>query len=139
MEIFKLLKINTVILFFISFNALPSSAGCKADKNIITILDYSDFGPPSMSYELLGQSWWSWESSGSSNPNEKYSIRVVVYRKMTLQNIQIKYPIIPKLRIDYRYVHFHEARTYLDKNIADNVIPSVTLTLEQTRGLLESQ
>lgn len=134
-----MLKQNSIVALTAFVVLFMTSTYAEIKSSNVVVLDYKDFGPPSMSFELLGQSWWSWESSGSSDPNEKYPIKVVVFRKVSLQSIQSKYPIIPKLKQDYRYVHFREAKTYLDKNIANNVIPTVTLTLKQTLSLLESQ
>ena len=92
-----------------------------------------------MSFELLGQGWWSWESSGSSNINRLYPIKVVVYSNKTLKQIKSQYPVIPIKKQDYRYISLEQANRYLNKNIQDNFISSITAKLKRTKNRLETE
>jgi len=128
---FKLLKINFVILLLISFNALPYSAGCKTNKYFVTLLPHNDFGSPSVSFELLNQSWWSWEPSGTSDPHQRYLICVDVYRGVSLETVKLKYPIQSDKQIDHRYVSSKGVLTYLERNINENMLLLVTQKLRK--------
>jgi len=118
---------------------LLSNCNYKTKSSNLVILNYKDFGPPSMSFELLGQSWWSWESSGSSSPNQLYPIKVVVYSNKTLEQVKSQYPVIPIKKQDYRYIRLEQANRYLNKNIQDNFISSITATLKRTKNRLETK
>lgn len=134
-----MLKISFFILSVISFATQSLSAEGKTDKNIIAIFDYSNFGPPSMSSEFLGQSWWSWEASGSSDPNQEYAIKVVVYANIPLSRIKQEFPIDSNINQDYRYITLKKANEYLDRHIEENVIQSITNVLSQTKNKLADQ
>ena len=86
------------------------------NRNIL-ILEYEDFGVQSMSYELLGFQWYQWDNHGSSDPDEKYNIRVVVYKNICLEEVRTLYPVNKDSKQDYRYVEYREALNYLDEQI----------------------
>ena len=147
MKLFMMI-LFTVILFTTTLFAQSASSenrksiqsnNQKAKASNIVVMDYHDFGPPSMSFELLGQSWWRWETSGSPDPSDKYSIKVVVYSNLTLAYINSKYPILPDRKQDYRYVIVNQAIQYLNKNIEDNILPEVTEKLERTKLFLTTK
>lgn len=138
-------KIIALYLMFFLFIANAESQSSivtdvqrkTSQTNVNSLLfDYLDFGPPSMSFNLLGQSWWSWESSGGSDPNQAYPVMVVVYSNISLEQIKLIYPINPKKKKDYRYISIEQAIQYLNKNIQENAIPSVTAKLRETKGRL---
>ena len=85
-----------------------------------------------IAHELIGMEWWQWQSHGDARPKD-YPIKVVIYRGLTLAKVKTTYPVVPEKRIDYRYVAYQYSVTYLNKNIADNIMPEVTEQLKQTR------
>jgi len=125
-------------LYFI--NLSPCLAG--EHKNII-ILNFSDFGPPSMSYHLLGQEWWQWEAHGDSKPGKYYDVKVIVYRNTPLDKVKKAYPVIREKNRDYRYLEYDEALNYLDDEIIylkewkqrdpESYPPGLLARLERTR------
>jgi hypothetical protein len=108
---------------------------CKVQQQIkTTVMHYEDFGPPSMVYELLGSDWWQWQPHGDSDPKKRYDIRVVVYRNIGLEEVRRKYPVKPEALQDYRYISYEDATRYLDRQIAENVLPTLTTRLRATRN-----
>src|SRR2546427_10691368 len=57
------------------------------------VMRYSDFGPPSSSYELLGAEWYQWNSQGPDDPNGRDDVKVVIYRNIDLPTVKRTYPI----------------------------------------------
>ncbi|MBI3898981.1 MAG: hypothetical protein HY308_11900 [Gammaproteobacteria bacterium] len=106
-------------------------AGQSADQKTV-VLNYEDFGPQAMAYELLGMEWWQWLPHGDSRPTT-YDIKVVVYRNGTLDDVKHQYPTVAEKEQDYRYLAYPEALQYLDKNIKENVLQPVTDKLKLTR------
>jgi len=58
---------------------------------------------------------------------------VVVYRDISIAQVEALYPVLPEKEQDYRYVLREDALTYLDQSIAENLEPSVTQQLKITR------
>jgi len=144
LTIFKFLVLTSMMTLFVYSTRAENRdtllyPSDEAKKSNLVIMDYEDFGPPSMSFELLGQGWWSWESSGSSNINRLYPIKVVVYSNKTLKQIKSQYPVIPIKKQDYRYISLEQANRYLNKNIQDNFISSITAKLKRTKNRLETE
>jgi hypothetical protein len=109
---------------------------CKTQLPVTTaVLQYEDFGPPSMVYELLGQGWWQWQDHGDSDPGKHYDIHVVVYRGVTLEEAKRRYPSVPDAEADYRYVPFEDAMRHLDEQIpiAAEELPTLAERLRATR------
>ena len=137
-------KLNTILLLvtiaiFASACTTNNSHTNKAAIKTQTLLfDFEDFGPPSMSFEILGDHWWSWEPSGSPNPNEQYPIRVVVYQDIELETVKNSFPISVSKKNDYRYLNYEQAISYLEKQIQENVIPVVTQRLKKTKEAMQS-
>ncbi|GAA5213669.1 hypothetical protein ACFSJ3_03055 [Corallincola platygyrae] len=82
------------------------------------VLPYSAFGPPSMSGSLLGVEWYQWQPHGDSRPKQ-YPVKVVVYRELAKSEVEKAFPVNPAEELDYRYVSYSAAISYLDKNIKD--------------------
>lgn len=82
------------------------------------VLAYADFGPQVMASELLGMEWWQWEAGGSWEPGDAFDVRVVVYRGMTLAEVQAEYPTVVG-KADHRYVSYDEAMAYFDRSLAE--------------------
>ena len=120
--------------FFIVFLSACTSSH-KADH---IILKYSDFGPQIIANPLLGMEWWQWEDHGDSTPTD-YAINVIVYNEVSLKEITKKYPVNPQAKIDYRYIHYDQAISYLNQQIADDVLSDVTTLLKKTKNTIESQ
>jgi len=79
---------------------------------------YSDFGPPSSSYELLGSEWYQWNSQGPDDPNGRDDVKVVIYRNVDLPTVKRTYPIF-KGKSDYRYIEYREVMDFLDKSMEE--------------------
>jgi hypothetical protein len=82
------------------------------------VLAYHDFGPQVMAFELIGMEWWQWEGGGSWEPGDRFDVRVVVYRGITLAAAQAEYPTVEG-RADYRYVSFDDAMAHFDRSMAE--------------------
>jgi|SRR5215813_8187187 len=82
------------------------------------VMKYSDFGPPSSSYELLGSEWSQWNSQGSDDPNARDDVKVVIYRNIDLTTVKKTYPIFAG-KSDYRYIEYREAMDFLEKRIEE--------------------
>ena len=118
------------LIFFSVLVACSSTS-----KQQVLLLDYTDFGPQVIAHELLGMEWWQWQPHGNSRPTT-YPIKVAVYRKISLEEVQSRYPINREKEQDVRYVNYQEALTYLDSHIQENVMTEVTATLKNDRSKL---
>jgi hypothetical protein len=81
-------------------------------------MKYSDFGPPSNSYELLGSEWYQWNSQGSDNPDGRDDVKVVIYRNIDLATVKKTYPVFAG-KSDYRYLEYSVAMAFLAKRIEE--------------------
>jgi hypothetical protein len=123
-------------LFSLTFFLLCSCA--VGSESATALFAYEDFGPPSMSNEIIGMDWWQWQEHGDSRP-KTYDIKVVVYRNIGLDAVKKKYPVVPEQLKDYRYAEYSKAVSYLDRLIEENVIESLTVTLKGTREKIVQQ
>jgi len=98
------------------------------------VLDYSDFGPQAMAYELIGFQWWQWENPCCSEPDSIYNIKVVVYKDIALNKVKALFPVNPEQQQDYRYLEYSKAISYLTEHIDE--MPS--LLKETKRKIVES-
>jgi hypothetical protein len=80
------------------------------------LMRYSDFGPPSSSYQLLGSEWYQWNSQGPDDPKGRDDVRIVIYRNVDLPTVKRTYPVL-KGKSDYRYIEYREAVEFLEKRI----------------------
>lgn len=103
------------------------------------VMQYEDFGPQVMSYEYIGMQWYQWDSEGGDDPNRTFDIRVVVYRNISLNEVEKMYPVI-KQRQDYRYLEYQAALELLGKYESDpswDELPSTRAA--KNRALLTKQ
>ncbi len=63
--------------------------------------------------------WWQWESTGGSDPDKKYDIKVVVYRGIPENQVELLFPIEPANKKDYRYLEYGKSIKYLTANILE--------------------
>jgi hypothetical protein len=90
-------------------------AGCTPSiKTNHAVFNYEDLDPQVTSYELIGYEWYQWNSQGPDNPNERDNVKVVVYRGVSLKQIQRQYPVIEGKQ-DYRYLEYSQALKHLSK------------------------
>jgi hypothetical protein len=81
-------------------------------------MKYSDFGPPSSSYELLGSDWYQWNSQGPDDANGRDDVKIVIYRNIDLATVKKTYPVFAG-KYDYRYIEYSEAMAFLGKQIEE--------------------
>ena len=83
------------------------------------VLDSDDFGPQALAYETIGFQWFQWNSQGPDKPQDKDSIKVVVYWDEPLKKVQQAYPVDPRKKQDFRYLAYDKALAYLDRSIRE--------------------
>ena len=103
------------------------------------VFNYHDFGPQVVAYETIGMEWYQWDYHGDPDPNYQYDIKVVVYRDIPLHQVQAAYPILKEKKQDYRYLSYAKAMAYLDGQISEDYLPTLTATLRQTRSQIEKE
>lgn len=108
-----------------------SACASQVEKRSI-VLEYADFGPQAMAYNTLGPKKLPWRSEQPLMIGQG-KIWVVVYRDMSLESVRKHYPADTKNQVDYRYLPYDEALSYLDKRIAQNLIRNLTGRLKNTR------
>ena len=92
--------------------------GCKESPKPYATFEYEDFGPQAMAWQTIGMQWWQWDDHGiSSDPNYKYDIKVVVYRGISLNEIESLLPVSKANKQDFRYIEYHDSIKYLNINI----------------------
>jgi hypothetical protein len=99
-----------------SLQVLPPGPPSRPPHTLV--LAYDDFGPQAMAGQLLGMEWWQWEAGGSWEIEDRFDVRVVVYRGITEREVVAEYPTLVGLA-DYRYVSYDDAMAYFEENIAD--------------------
>jgi hypothetical protein len=82
------------------------------------VMDYSDFGPQVVAYDLIGYEWYQWNSQGPDNPSDFDKIFVVVYKDIGLAIIKKKYPVVKPIS-DFRYVDFSAAMNFIDSKVIE--------------------
>ncbi|CCN73106.1 exported hypothetical protein [Vibrio nigripulchritudo SFn118] len=110
------MRFNIYRVFFLVFMFVFSS-GINANSSI-TVMNYHDFGPPSLSGKLLGVEWFQWQSHGDSKPRN-YPVKVVVYEGYELGKVESLYPVNPAKEQDFRYVTFDSAVDFIDSSLID--------------------
>jgi len=121
-------------LLIVSLFTLLVACASQVKENTI-ILNYSDFGPQVIASEIIGMEWWQWQAHGESRPTS-YNIKVVVFKNISLKEVNNLYPVNSDTQKDYRYLKYEEALNYLDSKIDDNVMKKVTYDLKATRAKL---
>jgi hypothetical protein len=121
-------------------HGLLAAGSCTSSQALrAAVVRYEDFGPPAAAYELIGYDFWQWQDEGGSSPDQRYDIRVVVYRNSSPDEVARRYPVQPERQQDYRYVSYDAALKYLDDMIAENALPALTERLRATRRELQTQ
>jgi len=103
----------------IFFGIVLLISGCSSNNSSqsqMLVLPFSAFGPYTMSGSLLGVGWFQWDSHGDSRPR-KYDINIVVYRNISLAEVQNMYPISKEEEIDFRYVTYSDSMVYFEESI----------------------
>lgn len=77
------------------------------------VLKYDDFSSSIVSNpDFLGQDFWQWDTL-QPDPHATFDIKVVVYGDdYTQQQMKQKFPVIPELEQDYRYLPYAKARVH---------------------------
>ena len=71
-----------------------------------------------MAWDTIGMQWWQWDDHGINiDPNYKYDIKVVVYRDISLNDIELLLPVSKTKKQDFRYIEYHDSIKYLNRNI----------------------
>ena len=77
-----------IVIICVSMSAAIINCSRPNEPKAAMVLDYYDFGPQAMSYKVLGYSWWQWQSQGDSDPRLRDDIQVVVYRRLSLDEVK---------------------------------------------------
>jgi hypothetical protein len=129
-----------IILLFIFLSM--AACGNQTNQQHI-ILNYKDFGPPSLAGELLCSYYWQWDKHGDSRPRD-YNILVVVYRNVDIKSIKLQFPVVEEKEQDYRYVEYDNAIAFLNSSIEDlqankdEVPQKLIATLDTTRNKIKA-
>jgi hypothetical protein len=95
---------------------LGLGSACSTPSETL-VLDYADFGPPSLSTELLGQEWYQWDNEGGPDPSSHFEVKIVIYQGIPLAKVQHLYPVDRDRQKDYRYLARDAALHWLDGKI----------------------
>ncbi|RTZ20081.1 hypothetical protein [Vibrio penaeicida] len=121
------------------------SSSINANSSI-TVMNYHDFGPPSLSGKLLGVEWFQWQSHGDSKPRN-YPVKVVVYEGYELEKVESLYPVNSAKEQDFRYVTFDSAVDFIDSSLIDlkalqdegAPVANIVSKLEKTKDTLSQR
>lgn len=83
------------------------------------LVDFDAFGPPAMSFELLGQAWWQWDGEGHAFEDQGGTVWVVVHDDVPPDDLATRFPVRQADACDHRYVTVDEALLYLEDHIAE--------------------
>lgn len=117
------------IIGLLCLSFLSVACSMQGDKEVLSpllndrsegvfIAKYGDFGPPQLAGQLLGDKWWQWNDPENHKP-VTYDVKVVVYRGVSLADVERAFPVNPALKQDYRYVEYTKADLYFTKVITD--------------------
>ena len=104
-------------------------------------LPYEAFGPAAMSFELLGQAWWQWDSEGHAFDEAGGVVWVVVHDGLDATSLAARFPVSESTKCDHRYVELPAARTYLLTHIAElatGELPQLRDRLVQTQQTIDA-
>ncbi|GLQ76228.1 hypothetical protein GCM10007932_55910 [Vibrio penaeicida] len=138
------MRFNIYRVFFLVFMFVFSSS-INANSSI-TVMNYHDFGPPSLSGKLLGVEWFQWQSHGDSKPRN-YPVKVVVYEGYELEKVESLYPVNSAKEQDFRYVTFDSAVDFIDSSLIDlkalqdegAPVANIVSKLEKTKDTLSQR
>ena len=99
-----------LLTLLMALNALACSRTQtrKLPRPKAIVMQYHDFGPPSVCYERLGLDKYQWISD-VDDPHRHFDIKIVVYRDIALDDIKTIYPVKPEANQDFRYVEYQSA------------------------------
>ncbi len=100
------------------------------------ILEYDDFGPQAMAYKIIGKKRMPWAPEIPVMIGDDH-IYVVVYKSVDREDLNETFKPDRDHNIDYRFVSYNDAITYLDTQIAQNILRKVTAKLEVTRSKIQ--
>lgn len=124
--------------------AAPDEPCPHAEGEDAKRFEYDAFGPAAMSFGLLGQAWWQWDSEGHTFESDGGTIWVVVHDGLTGDALATRFPVRPDERCDHRYVALPDARAHLRTHIDELDDPSIPelaplrAELQQTLGALDT-
>lgn len=78
-----------------------------------------------MSFGLLGQAWWQWDSEGHAFERDGGTIWVVVHDGLNGDALATRFPVRQDEQCDHRYVVLSDARTYLQERVDELDDPSL--------------
>jgi len=119
--------------------AVVGLVGCGHKSATTVVLDYHDFGPQAAAYEVIGMGWWQWDPHGEPEPDHPYDIKVVVFRDISMEQVQELFPVLQEKAQDYRYLSYADAISYLSEAIHEDVLPEVTRRLLETKARIEAE
>ena len=79
-------------------------------------MDYSEFKPASMSYELPGSE--SDERNAPDSQNSEVQTKIVIYRNVDLATVKKTYPMFGG-KPNYRFIEYGQAIAFLDKQLSE--------------------
>jgi len=105
------------------------------------LFEFGDFGPPSMSHDVLGQAWWQWDGEGHAFEGEDGTVWVVVHHEdIDPADLATRFPVREAERCDHRYVSVQRAVTYLDEHITEledvEGFAAIAAQLRETRAAI---
>jgi len=103
----------------------PDEACPHAEGEDAKRFEYDAFGPAAMSFELLGQAWWQWDSEGHAFEASGGTIWVVVHDGLGGDALATRFPVIQDAQCDQRYVALTDARAYLQDHVDELADPDV--------------
>lgn len=118
---------------------IASTLATTTGKTIV--LNYSDFGPQVMSWEIIGFDWWQWVGCLCLEPGDmnEYDVKVVVYRDILLRQVEKIYPALENEGQDFRYLPYTKAIRYLNEKIQENFSAEMTQRLQETKSIIEKK
>lgn len=105
----------------------PATQTCRhAEGDDAKRFEYEAFGPAAMSFALLGQAWWQWDSEGHAFEESGGTIWVVVHDGLDGDALATRFPVLEEEQCDQRYVTLADARAYLQEHVDELADPEVS-------------
>ena len=80
--------------------------------------------------------WYQWNSQGPDDPNASDDVKVVVYRNISVDEVERTYPVI-KEKQDYRYLEYQSALSLLKQYEQDPFWSNYKETKDRARQTRE--
>ncbi len=120
---------------------VASTDGCPHDEATDVLrLPFDAFGPAAMSFALLGQAWWQWDSEGHGFDSAQDTVWVVVHNDVDPASLRSRFPVREDAKCDHRYLTLDEARDYLSAHIEElegAEVPGLTEVRTRLQSTLE--